>query len=180
MCQKILTHPAWPDRVKAYSVIHSASFGKPIGLIYGCGEAHERARRASSKILNQIGFHNTSKLEQFVTPQADLLLTTLRNHVILSRPKDGSHDGALWCPRQKLNRFATNVVWTIIFGQKLPRDDATIETFLNRIDSANQKFRVGKSACSGLQNLISRLLDPCLRIWMWYIFSRDIFRAINV
>ena len=181
LCHKILTHPAWPDRVKAHSVIHWASFGKPIGLVHGCGEAHERARRVSSKILNQIGFYSTSKLEQFVTPQAALLLTALRDHMDLSGAKDGSHqNGALWCPRQKLNHFPTAIVWKILFGRKLPQDDATIETFLNGVDSGNQKFRVGKSGLSGVQRLISQLLNPCLRIWIWYKGTRDLCQTSNV
>ena len=160
--------------------MHLASFGKPIGLIFGCGETYGRARRMSSKILNHIGFHNTSRLEELVTPQVSRFLSTLEDLVNLNSNNDDRRKGTLWCPRKKLNRFVFDIVWKILFGQKRAKDDATIETFMNGLDAANQKFKTGPSASTTLNSLISQLLHPCLRIWMWYAGSRDLYGAVNV
>lgn len=176
LCQKILTHPAWPDRVRPHAAIHMSSFGKPLGLILGCGQDYNTARRMSSRILNHIGFYNTSKLEQLVVPQVPALLDTLRE---LSSNNKAGTEGVLWCPKRKLNHFTLTVMWTLLFGSKCPRDDGAIEKFVNHVDDCNRKFKVGGTGWMGM-GFLTKLMGNYMRFKAWYQNSQEYYEIFRV
>ena len=117
LCQKILNHPAWPNRVKSNSIFHILSFGKPLGLVYGCGEEYRRAKRTTIRTLHRMGFYKVAQLEQFVAPQVSALLRTLRDVCYQQRSDScGSEKEAIWCRTRKLNSFVFTVAWTVLLG----------------------------------------------------------------
>ena len=182
LCQTILNHPAWPDRVKTDSLIHLSSYGKPLGLIHGCGDEYKVARRMSSRVLNHIGFHNTSHLEQLVSSQVTRLLSTVEDLVGPgSSHNNGVHKGILWCPKRKLSHFALHITWEIVFGRKLPNHDTTIEAFLSYIHAANRNFsKKGGFSWNRGNNSISKLFGPFARVWACYKGSDYICGAAKV
>ena len=126
----------------------------------------------SARILNQIGFHNTAKLEQLVQPQVLLFLNSLRK---LTR-NNANEEGVLWCPKRKLNPFALSVMWTLLFGSKVPQDVAALDKFVSYIDNCNRKFKNGGSR----MGFISKLFGPFARLYAWYENSQDFYKTVKV
>lgn len=177
MCKKILIHPAWPDRVKPYSLLHVASFGKPLGLTFGCGKEYEEARRMASKILKDVGFYNTFQLQKLVEPEVSRLLSTLTG---LSRHKPENDKGFVWCPTHKFNDFVVAITWRFLFGRKLPKDDVTIAKFLSYLEAGNQKFKIRGLGWAGASSLVSKLVGPWCLLSYWYTGSNLFYRAAKV
>ena len=162
-------------------MIHMASFGKPIGLIFGCGENFKAARRISERTLTRIGFHQSFQLEQAVSPQVTSLLSTLGELVDLGKSTNKDMgEGALWCPKRKLHPYAVAIMWNILFGRKLPKDDVTIEKFLGHLDDTNRKFGIRLLFWNHGNNIISKLLSSCLQAWAWYKASITLYGPFKV
>ena len=183
LCQKILNHPAWPNRVKSTSLMHVSSFGKPLGLIYGCGEDYKRAKRMTNTALNYIGFHNFVKLEELVAPQVSALLSNLRC-LDGSGSSDGADDGiqkrALWCPKRKLHYFVFSTVWTILVGPKRPKDETTISQMMQSVNDGSRALKLREPVWTFRCNRIAELVGPLVRLYVWCKGSYGIYESVKV
>ena len=182
LCQKFLNHPAWPKRVKSTSLMHLSSFGKSIGLIYGCGQDYKRAKRITNEALNRIGFHNIAKLEDLVAPQVSALLTSLRDFSerTISGGKDRIQNGALWCPKGKLNDFVFTTVWTILVGSKRPEDEITIKQFMKGVNDGSRALKLGDSAWTFGCNRFAELVRPFMHLYVWCKGSYRLYGSLKV
>ena len=130
----------------------------------------------ASKILIRIGFRNNPKLQLLVAEEVTDLIATLHG----VRKNSPTPDLVLWCPKRKLNHFATGIMWKFLFGRRIPKDDLTIKNFLSSIDDANRKFKIQGLPMLGGNLIAAKLIGPYLRARAWCRGSNYFYAAVKV
>ena len=128
----------WPNRLFENHYMHTASFNKPLGLLFGTGEYYKRANRLTLKLLHQFGFFKPSRMESFIVYEVSELESKLQKNI------DENGGVEYTFSTHGMFQIATlNTVWFLIAGTRFSYDDPAAHEMLGSWNVANREQSIG-------------------------------------
>ena len=135
--QKSLTSPRWASRFPQNHYLHTTTFDKSIGLLFGNGQRWKEARRVTLKLLHQLDFFRPAKLESFVVPEIVEIVKTLGEKVDCANEAGSTH---YFSPHQMFQVAALNVVCQLVMGRRFHHTDKEAVWILEQLSRSNLEF----------------------------------------
>ena len=138
LCKKIMgSSSLWPDRLYDNHYMHTSTFNKPLGLLFGTGEHYKRAHRLTLKLLHQFEFFKPSRMESFITYEISEIESNLEKNI-------GKHGGEYtFCTHGMFQIATLNNIWQLIAGRRFAYDDPSVHEMLDSWNKANREQSIG-------------------------------------
>ena len=165
LAKRLMSSSDWVNKYWDSHYLYTASFHKPIGLLFSNGQHWKEARKLTVKLLHQLDFYKPSRMEEFISFEMAEVEQVLTENI--------SENGGqvTFSPHQMFERSALNIVCQVIMGKRFDREDPVAEKILSTANAANRQFNPG---CSVLDVI------PWLRHVPGLTFIDSFKRASNV
>lgn len=176
VAKKILNSSSWPDRVTSNYFMHLIAYNKPLGLIFGCGETYRKTKKLAVRLLHQLDFFKTDKIEKFSSLEISELCDKLEKKIV----EKGANNSLVVKPHKLFQAHALSIIWQVIVGTRFDSKNPILNNFLKMVMDGAKKYtsgHTGSDAKSPLVRFFNRI--RCFHLaYVSHMETYSIFKVV--